>query len=233
MPALPWPKLRGCRLDTPDQRLTGMQFDMEQLAPELRYKILTATVTPRPIAWVTTLSPDGIVNAAPYSFFNVMGHEPPTVTIGLLRAAGTQFKDTAANILATGEFVVNLVSQAMVGAMNVTCMDAPPEVDELAAAGLEALPCAKVKPPRIGGSPVSFECRMLTSLVTSPRQTIVIGRVVHAHVADAFVTDAARCHIDTPALDLVARMHGSGWYARQTDLFQVDRRSYAEWSACR
>lgn len=208
-----------------------MQFDMEQLDPDSRYKILTATVTPRPIAWITTLSADGIVNAAPYSFFNVMGAEPPVVTIGMLRATRTQFKDTAANILATGEFVVNLVPYALVQAMNITCMDAPPEVDELAAAGLEALPSTKVRPPRIGGAPVSFECRVLTSLVTSPRQTIVLGRVVQAHVEDRFVTDAARCHIDTPALDLVARMHGSGWYARPTDTFQVDRKTYAEWLA--
>ena len=208
-----------------------MQFDMQQLDPDLRYKILTATVTPRPIAWVTTLSEDGVVNAAPYSFFNVMGHEPPTVTIGLLRGPRAQFKDTAANILATGEFVVNLVSFALADAMNLTCMDAPPDVDELAAAKLEAVPSVSVKPPRIGEAPVSFECRVLASRVTGPRQMIVVGSVVHAHVADRFVIDSMRCHIDTPALDLVARLHGSGWYSRQTDSFQLMRRSYAEWSS--
>ena len=84
-----------------------MLFDMETLEASGRYKILTATVTPRPIAWVTTLSEDGVVNAAPYSFFNVLGHEPPTLAIGLLAGSG-RFKDTATNILATGEFVVNL-----------------------------------------------------------------------------------------------------------------------------
>jgi flavin reductase (DIM6/NTAB) family NADH-FMN oxidoreductase RutF len=208
-----------------------MLFDFERMEAQDRYKILTATVTPRPIAWITTLSEDGIVNAAPYSFFNVMGHEPPTVTVGLLQGPGGDFKDTAANILATGEFVVNLVSEANAEAMNLTCMDAPPEVDELACAGLTALPSERVSPPRIAQSPVSFECRVLASLVTGPRQTIVVGRVVCAHVADEAVQDAARCHVDTPGLRLVARMHGSGWYARSSDLFQLDRPTYAGWRA--
>ena len=112
-----------------------MLFDMEALEAQNRYKILAATVTPRPIAWVTTLSESGVVNAAPYSFFNAMGHEPPTVAIGLLAGSG-RFKDTAANILETGEFVVNLVAETNAEAMNVTCIDAPPDVDELALAGL-------------------------------------------------------------------------------------------------
>ena len=207
-----------------------MLFNMETLSAQDRYKVLTATVTPRPIAWVTTLSESGVVNAAPFSFFNVMGHEPPTVTLGVLAGSG-HLKDTAANILASGEFVINLVSETNAQAMNVTCIDAPPEVDELALAGLTAEPSRFVAPPRILESPVSFECRVLTSLVTGPRQTIVIGRVVCAHVDDAFVQDAERCHIDTKALQLIARMHGSGVYARSTDLFQMVRPNWAEWQA--
>jgi flavin reductase (DIM6/NTAB) family NADH-FMN oxidoreductase RutF len=207
-----------------------MLFNMETLSAQNRYKVLTATVTPRPIAWVTTLSESGVVNAAPFSFFNVMGHEPPTVTLGVLSGSG-RLKDTAANILASGEFVINLVSEPNAQAMNVTCIDAPPEVDELALAGLTAEPSRFVAPPRILESPVSFECRVLTSLVTGPRQTIVIGRVVCAHVDDAFVRDAERCYIDTKALRLVARMHGSGVYARSTDLFELDRPNWADWQA--
>jgi flavin reductase (DIM6/NTAB) family NADH-FMN oxidoreductase RutF len=205
-----------------------MLFDMETLEAANRYKILTATVTPRPIAWVTTLSEDGIVNAAPFSFFNALGSDPPIVALGLLPTK-SRFKDTAANIIATGEFVVNLVSEANAEAMNVTCIDAPPEVDELALAGLTPAPSQKIRPPRIAESPVSFECKMLTSLVTGPRQTVVIGRVVCAHIEDRFVQDKERCHIDTPALQLIGRMHGSGWYARCTDLFQMDRPTWAEW----
>lgn len=205
-----------------------MVFDMETLEAQNRYKILTATVTPRPIAWVTTLSNAGVINAAPYSFFNVMGHEPPTLAIGMLAGAG-RFKDTATNVLETGEFVVNLVSETNAEAMNVTCIDAPPDVDELALARLTPAASHKVRPPRIAESPVSFECRVLTSLVTGPRQTIVIGRVVCAHIDDAKVQDRDRCHIDTPALHLIARMHGSGWYARSNELFQMDRPTWATW----
>ena len=205
-----------------------MLFDMEKLEAQNRYKILASTVTPRPIAWVTTLSEDGIVNAAPYSFFNALGHEPPTLALGLLAGKG-RFKDTATNILATGEFVVNLVSEGNAEAMNVTCIDAPPEIDELALAGLTPAPSHAVRPPRIAESPVSFECRVLTSLVTGPRQTIVIGRIVCAHVDDVYVEDKERCYIDTQGLRLIGRMHGSGWYARSSDLFQMDRPSWAEW----
>lgn len=205
-----------------------MQFDMEQLSPDNRYKLLTATVTPRPIAWVTSRSVDGVVNAAPFSFFNVMGHEPPTVTLGLLRKAGGGYKDTAANIMATGEFVINLVSEAMAESMNETCTNAPPEIDELELAGLTAVPSIVVAPPRIAGCPVSFECRSLSSIVTGPCQVIVVATVLHVHIEDEFLIDAERCHVDTPALKLVSRMHGSGWYARSTDLFQLARPSYKE-----
>ena len=205
-----------------------MFFDMEELAADSRYKILTATVTPRPIAWVTTVSENGVVNAAPFSFFNVMGHEPPTVALGLLAGEG-RFKDTATNILETGEFVVNLVSEANAIAMNVTCIDAPPDIDELALAGLTPVASHTIRPPRIAQSPVSFECRVLTSLVTGPRQTAVIGRVVGAHVDPSAVQDRERCHIDTQALQLIARMHGRGWYARCTDLFQMERPNWAQW----
>lgn len=203
-----------------------MLFDFESLAGEQRYKLLTATVTPRPIAWVTTCSAKGELNAAPYSFFNVMGHTPPTVAIGLLPSATGGFKDTATNILATGEFVINLVSEEMAEAMNQTCVAAPHGVDELKLAGLEGIASEAVRPPRIAGAPVAMECRVLSSMVTGPSQTIVIGTVVRMHIVDRFVMDADRCHVDTPALNLIGRMHGSGWYTRSQDLFQLDRPVY-------
>lgn len=210
-----------------------MQFDMETLAPRDRYKILTSTVTPRPIAWVTSQSAAGLVNAAPFSFFNVMGDDPPIVVIGVLRHPDNRPKDTAANILETGEFVVNLVSEDLAEAMNITCMDAPPEVDELECAGLHAAASVKVAPPRIAESPVSFECKTFKTVETGPHQVIVLGQVVMAHIRDDMVLDAERCHMDTPALKLVARMHGSGWYARSSDLFEMERPRYADWIAAR
>ena len=205
-----------------------MLFDMETLPQQDRYKILVASVVPRPIAWVTTRSRAGIVNAAPFSFFNAMGADPPTVVLGIMPREG-RLKDTAANIQETAEFVVNLVSEANAEAMNITCIDAPPGVDELELAKLTPVPSVAVAPPRIGESPISFECRLLAALVTGPLQTIVIGRVVRAHVDDAFVLDAKRCHLDTPKLQLIGRMHGSGVYVRSTDRFEMQRPTWAEW----
>jgi flavin reductase (DIM6/NTAB) family NADH-FMN oxidoreductase RutF len=205
-----------------------MLFDMETLPPQDRYKILTASVVPRPIAWVTTKSRAGIVNAAPFSFFNAMGSDPPTVVLGIMPRDG-RLKDTAANIQETAEFVVNLVSEANAQAMNVTCIDSPPGIDELQLAKLTPVPSRSVAPPRIGESPVSFECRLLASLVTGPLQSLVVGRVVCAHVDDAFVLDATRCHLDTTAMQLIGRMHGSGVYARTSDRFEMQRPTWAAW----
>jgi flavin reductase (DIM6/NTAB) family NADH-FMN oxidoreductase RutF len=202
-----------------------MLFEFDKIAPSIGYKLLTSTITPRPIAWISTLGLNGVVNAAPFSFFNAMGHTPPTVAIGLLRDAERGWKDTARNILDTGEFVVNLVPEALADAMNATCASLPPEISEMELAGLQAAPSNHIKPPRIAAAPVSFECVSLSSVVTGPMQTIVIGRVVAAHIDDSVILDAERGHIDTPALGLIARMHGAGWYARCTDLFQLRRPS--------
>ena len=161
-----------------------------------------------------------------------MGHEPPTVAIGLLAGPG-RLKDMTSNILATGEFVVNLVSERNARAMNVTCIDAPPDVNELELAGLTPVSSNAIRPPRIAESPVSFECRVFASLMTGPQQTLVIGRVVGAHVDGAAVQDGDSCYIDTRALQLIARMHGSGWYARCSDLFQLDRPTWAAYEESR
>lgn len=208
-----------------------MDFDLRRLPRADRYKIMGSSITPRPIAWVTTRGADGVTNAAPYSFFNMMGDDPPTIALGLLPAAGGGLKDTATNILETGEFVVNLVAEAMAEAMNVTCMDAPRGVDELACAGVGAAPSQAIAPVRIADAPVSFECRTLHAIETGPAQTVVIGEVLVAHVRDDLVLDADRRHLDTPAMGLIARMHGAGWYARSTDLFQMERPTYAAWLA--
>lgn len=203
-----------------------VRFDLRTMAAPDAYKILGGSVTPRPIAWVTSQSAAGLRNAAPYSFFNVMGHAPPTLALGLLGRPDGGYKDTAANILETGEFVVNLVTEADAPAMNLTCIDAPPDVDELTLAGLATLPSEAVTPPRIASAPVSFECRILHAIETGPSQTIVIGEVLVAHVADAHILDRVRLHIDATSMRLVARMHGAGWYTRSTDLFRLERPRY-------
>jgi flavin reductase (DIM6/NTAB) family NADH-FMN oxidoreductase RutF len=203
-----------------------MRFDLDQVGTAIAYKLLASTVVPRPIAWVTTRGADGGVNAAPYSFFNAMGSNPPTIVLGLLGDPARGFKDTARNILATAEFVVNLVPHALARAMNLTAIDAPSGVDELALAGLATAPATHVAPPLIADSPVSFECVTHTAVVTGPHQTVVIGRVLAVHVADRFVLDAARGHVDTPGLDLVARTVGAG-YVRGGERFDMERPTWA------
>ena len=207
-----------------------MRFDLNRIETSITYKLLAATVVPRPMGWVTTVNAAGLVNAAPYSFFNIMGPAPPTLALGLMADAQRGFKDTARNIIETGEFVVNLVSEALVQQMNITALDAPAGVNELALAGLDASPSEHVRPPRIAASPVSFECVNHSTVVTGPYQSVVIGRILAVHIADAYVLDAARGHVATHDLDLVARTFGSG-YTRIKDTFDLVRPTWAAWSA--
>ena len=205
-----------------------MLFDFETLAPRDAYKLVVSTVVPRPIAWVVSQDEAGLVNAAPYSFFNAFSDNPVVVGFGAGPRPEGALKDTAANIRATGEFVVNLVPESAIRGMNVSAVDFPPGVDELAEAGLTRVPSAKVKPPRIAESPVALEC-VTFQLVPAGRHTIVLGRVVAVHIRDDCVLDPVKCYVDTPKLGLVGRMHGRGWYVRTTDRLEVPRMTVAEW----
>jgi len=212
-------------------QVTGgiVQFDIDKMAAMDRYELLLGTVVPRPIALVTTMSVDGTINAAPYSLFNVMGHDPAVVMLSVLAHPDQRLKDTARNILTTKEFVINLVSEQIAEAMNITCIDAPPGTNELELAKLKTAPSTKVKPPRVSESPVAYECRLLTSLSFGPNQAIIAGQIVHAFVDDRFVRDAPRGVIDTPELNLFGGMHGARWYAKLSDRFAMDRPTWAEW----
>ena len=203
-----------------------MRFDLRDLPPATRYRIMTATITPRPIAWVTSISAQGVGNAAPFSFFNMVGDDPPLLALGIMHRPDGRLKDTTANILATGEFTVNLVSEADARRMNRCSADAPPEVDELAYAGIETVPASLIRPPLIASAPASFECRRHMVIETGPRQTLILGEVLAAHIADRFILDAASHHIDTPAMKLIGRTHGRGWYVRNGETLQMDRPPY-------
>ena len=208
-----------------------MLFDFTALPAQARYKLLTSTVTPRPIAWVVSQNAAGAVNAAPFSFFNVLAGDPPTVGISIGSRAPGQPKDTLANIQATGEFVVNLVSRDNAEAMNKTATEFPPGVDELTAAKLTRLPSVKVTPPRIAESPVAFECKLFQTIALGPANTLVLGHVVAMHVRDDAVLDALKHYIDTPKLDLIGRMHGGGGYTTTRDQFQISRIPLEDWDA--
>jgi flavin reductase (DIM6/NTAB) family NADH-FMN oxidoreductase RutF len=205
-----------------------MQFDFETMPAERRFEFMTGTVVPRPIAVITTCDRNGIVNAAPYSFFGLLSHDPPLVGVGVLPHPEGRMKDTGVNIAATGEFVVNLVSEELAEAMNLTCIDAPPGVDETELANLSRAPSAKVRPPRLAATPVAFECRVHSTLSPAENQLVAFGLIVHAHVRDEFVLGGSGA-IDTPALKLIGGMHGAKWYTRTSDRFEMARPTWAEW----
>lgn len=205
-----------------------MRFDLTSLPAQINYKLLTATVVPRPIAWVTSRSASGINNAAPYSFFNVMGHEPPTVAVGILRDPSRGQKDTAENILSQKEFVIHLVPLRLAHVMSSTSAGLPPEEDELEHAGIEVVEADVVHAPRILDAPVAFECISTHCIETGPKQFMVIGRVLRAHIADEFVMNAEQGYIDVQALNLISRLHGSGWYGKFPEMMKIERPQSAQ-----
>ncbi len=206
-----------------------MLFDFGKIPPREGYKLLVSTVTPRPIAWITSLNAAGQLNAAPFSFFNVFAGNPPVVGIGISSHEPGRPKDTRRNIRETKEFVVNLVSEDTAEAMNVTAIEFEPEVNEIPEAELETIPSVHVKPPRIAASPVSMECALMQIVELGSDNGLVLGRVLAMHVRDDLVLDPAKHYIDTPRLKLIGRMHGTGWYARTSDLFQMDRIPRGNW----
>jgi flavin reductase (DIM6/NTAB) family NADH-FMN oxidoreductase RutF len=180
-----------------------------------------ALVAPRPIAWVSSLSAGGIANLAPFSFFMGVGSDPPTVALSVGNKRDGSMKDTARNILATKRFTVCMVPEAAAERMNVTATDIPPEVDELALAGLTEEPFGDGA-PRIGESPVAFDCELYQTIPLG-RHLVVLGRVLAMEIRDDCVLDAARHYVDTPRLGLIGRTGGGGGYVRLTDRMEMPR----------
>jgi flavin reductase (DIM6/NTAB) family NADH-FMN oxidoreductase RutF len=207
-----------------------MHFDLAKMATTDAYKLLVSTVVPRPIALVTTVDGEGRINAAPFSFFNAVSSVPPVVVLGISPGVNGDdgYKDTEHNIRDTGEFVVNLVDEALAERMNICAVDFPRAIGELQMAELTPVPSAEIRPPRILESPVSFECRRITGLSLGPRSVLEVGRVIHIHIRDDLV-DPEKYYVATEKMRLIGRMHGRGWYARTSDLFLMDRLSLEEW----
>ncbi len=208
--------------------MSHTQFDLASLTPRDVYKLLIGTVVPRPIAWVTTRSPEGKVNAAPYSFFNCLSADPPILALGVENHADMSFKDTAHNIRHTEEFTINIVDRRNVEAMNVTAVAFPNGIDELAEAGLTAVPGVHVSCPRIAEAPVAIECRRYMTLEVGRSREIILGRGVMIHVRSDLV-DPQRCHVDQAGLDAVGRMGGHG-YALTRELFDLRTPSFDEYN---
>ena len=172
-----------------------MDIDFASLTAYQRYKLMASLIVPRPIALVTSINAQGVVNAAPFSMFNMMGEDPPIVMISVNRLQDGGLKDTAANIVATQEFVVHIADEAMAEKMHRCGERVPPEVSELAVVGLTEAPCFAVKPSRIAEAPVAFECTLWETLETATRQ-IFIGQVRWLHARDGLIdTELWRVHL--------------------------------------
>lgn len=198
-----------------------MLLDLTGPLREDAYMILAGLVTPRPIALVTTVDEEGRVNAAPFSFFNVLGDSPPIV--GLCpgdRSPGIP-KDTARNIRLTHEFVVNLVDEPLGPQMNLCAATLPPGVNELDHAGLTAAPSTAVKPPRILEAPASLECRHHSTLEIGDNR-LIIGEVLRVHVRDG-IFDPETWLVQPGTYQPIGRMQSPHWYCRTTALFEMRR----------
>jgi flavin reductase (DIM6/NTAB) family NADH-FMN oxidoreductase RutF len=206
-----------------------MIFDVSQAKPREIYNLLIGLVAPRPIALVTSHNEQGQLNAAPFSAYNYLCTDPPIVGIGVTNRPGTRTpKDTAHNIRRTGEFVVNVVTEDLLQAMNVCATDFPAEIDELEMAGLGTTASSIVKVPRIAAAHAALECVEHTTLEIG-RSRIVLGRVVAMFIEDRFV-DPAGPYVKADELHAVGRMNGLGSYVRTRDAFlTLPRISYEEW----
>jgi len=198
-----------------------MELDLEGQHAERAYPLLASLVTPRPIAWVTTLGPDGVVNLAPFSFFNLLGANLPILGFCPGDRDDGMPKDTARNIRQMHEFVVNLVDEATAEAMNRTAASLPYGVSELATAGLTTLPSSVVRPPRIAESPASLECTEWGTLQIGDNR-LIIGLIKRIHVRDELF-DPATQRIRTERLQTIGRMASPDWYCRTGDRFEMKR----------
>lgn len=205
-----------------------MYYETDKNDHGLRYNPLKACVVPRPIGWLTTMSAAGVVNLAPFSFFNVLSYDPPFVMF----SAGTHEedggkKDSVLNVEATGEFVYNMATWAQRDQMNRTASIVQRGIDEMAATGLDPLPSRLVRPPRVKGSPVHFECRLHQIVVLPGRKPssehhVVIGHVVAVHIDDAALTDDGR--VDVLKIRPIARL-GYKDYTSVESVFQMEKQT--------
>jgi flavin reductase (DIM6/NTAB) family NADH-FMN oxidoreductase RutF len=201
-----------------------MQIDPTQHTKTDNYKLLTSLVIPRPIAWITSLGANGILNLAPFSFFNAVSGNPMYIVVGIGRTDAGETKDTARNIQDTGEFVVNLVTEELFDAMNISAADFPPEIGEVDAMGLQVATSARVSVPRLADSQASLECKLFSSQPLG-ENTLIIGEVVMFHIADHLIDD----RLYVKGFNPVGRLGTPSMYCRTTDRFDKPRISYAEW----
>jgi len=198
-----------------------MELDLEGQYADRAYAILASVVTPRPIALVTTISPEGGVNAAPFSFFNLMGSNPPIVAFSPGYREDGALKDTPRNIQLTREFVINLVDEQIAEAMNRCAASLAYGESEIEHAGLHTAPSSSIRAPRIAEAPVSLECTEHSTLEIG-RNHVVIGLVRRVHLRDDLF-DVEKKRVRSDRLFLIGRMASPHWYCRTRDRFEMIR----------
>jgi flavin reductase (DIM6/NTAB) family NADH-FMN oxidoreductase RutF len=199
-----------------------MYLDPSDISPQDAYKFMIGAIVPRPIAWVSSISPAGVTNLAPFSFFTGICANPLTLCFAPMRRTDGTAKDTLINVTATGEFVVNVVSEPLADKMNQSSQQFPPDESEFAATGLTPVPSRIVKPPRVGEALIQFECQVheIVTISEAPLGgSLVIGRVVALHVDEAIYHKG---RIDLAGLQPIGRCAGQT-YVRVTDVFELAR----------
>ena len=202
-----------------------MDWNFAELERAKRYKLLVGLVVPRPIALITTVSQGGVVNAAPFSFFNVMGDEPPIVIVSIEDRDSGALKDSARNISESGEFVVNLVDEAIAEKMHACSIDYPPEVSEIEMVGFCCAASTQVRPPRLAEAPVALECTLHSRIDIDTRH-LLIGQVRHLHVRDELI-DPASLRVRMDNYHPVGRLFANQ-YVRTRDRFALEANAYLE-----
>lgn len=199
--------------------LTLVTAEMEPPAP---YHLLTSVVAPRPIAWVSTLSAEGVPNLAPYSFFNAVAGFPPTIMFSVsYRRREPREKDTLRNVKATGEFVCHVVDEALSEAMVKTAVDLPHGISEFEAVGLEALPATEVKPPRLKDAPVAMECKVTQIVpVEGATNVMVLGQVLRFHIRKDLYRHSLGL-VDTVQMQPITRLGGPVEYTKIGELIHL------------
>ena len=200
-----------------------MQFDIQHTESSALYKLLTGTVIPRPIGWISTIDANGINNLAPFSFFNVVSEDPPHVMFSTVRT-GNKNKDTLNNIILNKQFVVNLVTEDVVEQMNTTSQSVASDVDEFELANVTPIDSISVKPKRVKESLVHFECEMVHHYFIESHQNggacIIIGKIITMHIDDSILQENHRINLET--YKPVARLAGSN-YSKMGEIFSIKR----------
>jgi flavin reductase (DIM6/NTAB) family NADH-FMN oxidoreductase RutF len=199
--------------------MTRVEFDPGQMSARDFYKLMTSSIVPRPIAWVSTRSADGVDNLAPHSFFTVSCVDPP-----VLQFTSVGLKDSQRNIEETGEFVVNFAPEALFEQINATASDFPPEISEFEAAGIAAEPSSRVGPLRVAESPIAFECRLVET-ISFGDSTVIFGRVLAGSVDEDVIEDGL------PAIERLrpmARLGKIEWM-EPGPIRRTTRIPYGEW----